>query len=502
MNFSVPGFQLVDSAGNPVLIGDQRALLLYNGGTVCYDNDTVFTHTSAHAICKLMGFEGETMAGFTRLFSRESYSPKLANVKCSSNLWSSCSYTTNVTNVMCRHDGDVFLACSICPPGFDFHRGSRSCRPCRPGTYKDENTTSCTACPIGSTSTLHSDYCHCQAGQFWDGNDCKHCSSGFVSEAGSHRCSACPSGFVSEAGSLRCSACPSGSSPLEGRSKCSCPAGYIWDTKTNKTGTCEPCSPGSYKKDSQSRSCKMCPGGTTSDVGSEHCICPPGHYWDGSACETCSLGSASRQGALDCFNCPLGSQAEEKNTSCSCHWGKEWFWDKDGRGSCVWVIPSATNVLLLVLLAAFMVISFLLMSCLMIKARKRHVTPQVRVTYTADRGVDVVDTREVVSADEEATYTDEDAYAYAYTFTNEKATHANEEATYANEEATFTEEEATYANEEATFTEEEATYANEEATFTEEEATYANEEATFADEEVTYANEEAIYVDMNNVTGF
>ena len=71
MNFSVPGFQLVDSAGNPVLTGNREALLLYNGGTVCYNIDTVFTHTSAHAICKLMGFQGATMAGFTRLFFLE-----------------------------------------------------------------------------------------------------------------------------------------------------------------------------------------------------------------------------------------------------------------------------------------------------------------------------------------------------------------------------------------------------------------------------------------------
>ena len=102
-------FRLVDNSGGDVG-EDEMGLLLYSGGTVCDDG---FSDTSAHAICREMGFNSSS--NWTSVNDQPGweiqarYGIKLDDVNCDSFEWNSCDYSTSEN---CKHNEDVLLTCS------------------------------------------------------------------------------------------------------------------------------------------------------------------------------------------------------------------------------------------------------------------------------------------------------------------------------------------------------------------------------------------------------
>ena len=90
-------FTLVNFSGAQVS-GQQQFLLLYNGGTVCGDH---FNDTSAHAICRDMGYFGAASWRTAWPFDKSEYDITLDDVKCSEGDWRSCTYTTSHNCVQC-----------------------------------------------------------------------------------------------------------------------------------------------------------------------------------------------------------------------------------------------------------------------------------------------------------------------------------------------------------------------------------------------------------------
>ena len=117
----ITGFSLVDLNGEAVGIG-VLGLLLYDGGTVC---DDFFSANSADAICRKMGYFGQTSYTSGRNWSIQScLHIALDNVACSSENWSSCSFALSHD---CDHGEDIFLQCgpgwyTFGKPNFMFKR--------------------------------------------------------------------------------------------------------------------------------------------------------------------------------------------------------------------------------------------------------------------------------------------------------------------------------------------------------------------------------------------
>ena len=98
---------MVRSSGSQITSPGVEGLLIYNGGTVCGHG---FNYFSAHAICKLMGFErSERWRNGDHFSIQDGYQISLDDVVCSSADWSSCSYRTDGHN--CEHNEDIFLTC-------------------------------------------------------------------------------------------------------------------------------------------------------------------------------------------------------------------------------------------------------------------------------------------------------------------------------------------------------------------------------------------------------
>ena len=96
---------LVNSDGELAGAGE-LGLLLYKQGTVCDDN---FDYKAAKAICVELGFKWATRwnSGIKSFFQNK-YRIKMNNVRCESDSWTSCTFTTNRN---CFHEEDVFLEC-------------------------------------------------------------------------------------------------------------------------------------------------------------------------------------------------------------------------------------------------------------------------------------------------------------------------------------------------------------------------------------------------------
>ena len=104
-------FTLVNFFGSQVS-GQQQFLLLYNGGTVCGDH---FSDTSAHAICRDMGYFGAKSwrmgeSSWSLGSSEVEYHIALDDVSCTANDWLSCSYTTSHN---CVHGQVIYLSCTF-----------------------------------------------------------------------------------------------------------------------------------------------------------------------------------------------------------------------------------------------------------------------------------------------------------------------------------------------------------------------------------------------------
>ena len=96
---------MVNSDGEAAGAGE-LGLLLYKQGTVC---DDYFDYKAADAICVELGFAWATRWNSGRKFLiQNNYDIKMDYVRCESDSWTSCSFTTDHN---CGHFEDVILEC-------------------------------------------------------------------------------------------------------------------------------------------------------------------------------------------------------------------------------------------------------------------------------------------------------------------------------------------------------------------------------------------------------
>ena len=98
----------MDANGNGIS-DEQEGLLTYKDGTVC---DDYFSSSSADAVCREMGYYGALSWRNGHVYgSQQSNRPiRLDDVRCSSNVWSSC---TSITSHNCGHHEDVLISCEL-----------------------------------------------------------------------------------------------------------------------------------------------------------------------------------------------------------------------------------------------------------------------------------------------------------------------------------------------------------------------------------------------------
>ena len=94
-----------------------------------------------------------------------------------------------------------------------------------------------------------------------------------------------------------------------------CPAGSF----VNEAGDCVPCVAGTYSSQTNSISCRKCPGGTASDPSGKFCIdCQAGFYstWGSGSCSPCSVGTYSEfPKSAKCDVCASGTYAKTAGSS-------------------------------------------------------------------------------------------------------------------------------------------------------------------------------------------
>ena len=175
--------------------------------------------------------------------------------------------------------------CVSCPTFDDKESTSASASSttctCPAGYYADK-TTSCKACPVGSSrtgSTIFGDsekeddsvcVANCASGKYWDGDSCE----------------ACPDNSVGAGGAA---------------TTCTCDANY-WAKKSGSTWSCELCS-GQRTKDATS----TVPGSGSSEDEDTVCVdatsCTANHYLSGGECVACADGSTSTDATSTTCEC-------------------------------------------------------------------------------------------------------------------------------------------------------------------------------------------------------
>ena len=101
----------MDSEGNEITEEEQLGLLLYRGGTVCYEWS--FKFDSADAICRQMNFtRAERWTTNESYDIQSNYPIYLRDVRCNSNGgWpDNCGFYEETGS--CKHNQDVFLSCT------------------------------------------------------------------------------------------------------------------------------------------------------------------------------------------------------------------------------------------------------------------------------------------------------------------------------------------------------------------------------------------------------
>ena len=268
-------------------------------------------------------------------------------------------------------DGGV---CSACVAGkYKTSSGSVVCTDCAVGLYSvavgATASAVCVSCPANSNSEASSSViaaCTCNAGFTGvNGGTCTACVAGkYKDVSGSIGCFSCSAGTylptVGATTSSTCISCPVNSNSAASSSAiggCVCNAGF---TGPNG-GVCSACLPGSFKVQTGSGACEVCPNNTFSGdtgrssscvpcqansvsapgsasqafcycksgyahaVGMSTCrICDPGTYnsqLGRTACSNCSVGLYSVNygaiGSETCVSCPAGQWSPEGSPNCN-----------------------------------------------------------------------------------------------------------------------------------------------------------------------------------------
>ena len=222
------------------------------------------------------------------------------------------------------YTGDNGAACIPCSAGtFKAVNGSSSCLACANGTYSSGvaqiSEEVCVSCPNHTSSpsaSVEISMCICNGGYTGpDGAACVACVGGWKSERGSSPCIDCAAGkyALEAAGTLEaiCYPCRENSHSPAGSafaSNCSCNTGYSGPD-------CEACAKGTYKAVSGNASCTKCHANSTTlstaatRVGD--CICLEGYaQLETGTCSPCSPGTYKDfRGNANCTICPQGTFA-------------------------------------------------------------------------------------------------------------------------------------------------------------------------------------------------
>ena len=189
----------------------------------------------------------------------------------------------------------------VCKPGFSIVEGE--CSVCGAGFYKlYSGNHDCTQCPDGSISPPGSqllEHCTCMEGhtrieELKEGLECRQCDADtYQDNLVAYTCTNCPSNTGSDMGATDID-------------ECYCNAGY---TNRNADG-CEECAVDTYKSSLSNDQCTVCPDNTNSNIGSvsvSQCVCQHGYstLQDGMPCIECEEGTYKDQtGSVECMMCP------------------------------------------------------------------------------------------------------------------------------------------------------------------------------------------------------
>ncbi|EKX31555.1 hypothetical protein GUITHDRAFT_149224 [Guillardia theta CCMP2712] len=226
--------------------------------------------------------------------------------------------------------------CSACLPGqYSPNPASSACIDCAPGFFSPGNVSSCTQCPL-NTTTGSSDRSI---------SDCV-CTEGYGG-SGPWGCRACRPGEYKETiGNLPCTPCPNeGVLGPEGSTtvlNCMCGPGY----SREGDGTCQPCQAGRWKESTGDAACTLCPPNSWSPEGNVNrssCYCLPGFFTASpGVCVECPTGFYNEENGVDvCKRCPpfswsmLGS---DELTDCLCYQGYYF-----SAGECLKCLPGTFN---------------------------------------------------------------------------------------------------------------------------------------------------------------
>ena len=179
------------------------------------------------------------------------------------------------------------------------------CMQCDTDTYQDNLVAyTCTDCPGELSSDMGAmaiDECSCRAGtsrkwDFWFTSIiwydiCNECPVGtYKSTLSNDECTVCPDNTISSVGSVNVL-------------QCVCPHGY---SNLQVGLPCIECEAGTYKDETGSVECTMCPYRKSSLPGSvlkSDCKCVEGYYEDNGDCTRCPVGTTSPFGATSKVHC-------------------------------------------------------------------------------------------------------------------------------------------------------------------------------------------------------
>jgi len=143
------------------------------------------------------------------------------------------------------------------------------------------------------------------------------CPAGNEDRAGNGTCEPCSPGSYKESSDWdRCVQCPAGFSAKSGST--SCTACEIGKVSAAGSSECNFCEAGTYANSTWSY-CLQCLGGSFAEAGSVKCTaCPPGHIaGPGSgSCRACGAGFAASTSQIECVGCHAGTYALPDDSAC------------------------------------------------------------------------------------------------------------------------------------------------------------------------------------------
>jgi len=238
---------------------------------------------------------------------------------------SSCTACPTGYTTLSSGTPDGGVPCKLCAAGYSGRSvvGFSGCNICPIGTYSASgNWTKCVACPIGRTTE----------------------STGTAGTDAAAACNICSDGYqytVADNESASCTACPLGKYALSGKPCTGCKAGSYMPANSINSGICVLCEAGKYSSTDNASVCIDCAVGKYLDrlggVGGSCLKCMPGYFSavvGAISCRKCPVGSYSRVNFSECLICNAGFYAFAGSSKCNhCIAGS--YSAENGAGKCL-----------------------------------------------------------------------------------------------------------------------------------------------------------------------